>query len=139
MTELPDVALISDDEILYRRIPASTGWCDPSRTPVLEPEAFRPNKNDVSGISLSRQKYNTIEQAARGQPGKSYYVALLRAADIRAAGMDIVHMPLPDDPGHTEIPDLNYENRKSKQAIEWRTLLAEKLCLQIEGPFSSRE
>lgn len=71
--------------------------------------------------------------------GKSYYVALLRAADIRAAGMDVVPKPLPDDPGHAEIPELTYENRKSKQAIEWRTLLAEKLFLQIEGPFSSRE
>lgn len=67
MTELPDVAPISDDEILYRRIPASTGWYDPSRTPALEPETFRPNRNDTSGISLSRQKYSTVEQAARGQ------------------------------------------------------------------------
>ena len=114
MTEPPDVAPISDDEILYRRIPASTGWYDPSRTPVLEPEAFRPNRNDNTGISLSRRKYSTVEQAARGQPGKSYYVALLRAAEICAAGMDVVPKPLPDDPGHAEIPELTFGESKVK-------------------------
>ena len=55
MPEPLDVPPISDDEILYRRISASTGWYDPSRTPSLEPEAFRPNRNDTSGISASCQ------------------------------------------------------------------------------------
>ncbi len=139
MTELPNVDPIADDEILYRRIPASTGWYDASRTPPLEAEAFRPNQNDISGISLARQKYTSIAQAARGRPGKSYVVAWLRAGDLRAAGIDVLPRPLPDDPGHAEIPTLTYDQRKSKQAIEQRTLLAEKLCLQIQGPFLSEE
>jgi hypothetical protein len=36
MTAMPDVEPISDDEILLRRIPVSTGWYEPSRTPTLE-------------------------------------------------------------------------------------------------------
>jgi hypothetical protein len=139
MTQGPDVDPIADDEVLCRRIPASTGWYGPSRSPPLEPEAFRPNKNDTHGLSVSRQKYKSVEQAARGQPGKTYFVALLRAGDIRAAGMEVVPRPLPDDPGHAEIPELTYDTRKSKLAIEWRTRLAGELCLYIEGPLGASE
>ncbi|MBC8872772.1 MAG: hypothetical protein H8E44_25345 [Planctomycetes bacterium] len=137
MTEPPGVEPIEDDEILFRRVPASTGWYDPSRMPPLEPEAFRPNRNDLTGISLSRQKYKTVEQAAQGRPGKSYYVAAFRAGDIHAAGMHVVPSPTPDDTSHAEIADLTYDGRKSKQAMECRALLAERLCLWVKGPFST--
>ncbi len=139
MTELPGSEPVQDDEILYRRTPATTNWYDPSRTPPLEPEAFRPNRNDDTGISLSRAKYKTAEQAAVGRAGNQYYVAVLRAGDIWAAGMEVAARPLPDDPSHAEIPTLTYDNRKSKQTIEWRALLAEQLCLRIDGPFSTHE
>jgi hypothetical protein len=137
MTEPPGSEPVLDEELLYRRIPVSTGWYDANRTPPLEPEVFRPNRNDKTGISLARAKYKAIQQAASGRPGKQYHVAVLRAGDIRSHGMEIAARPLPDDPGHAEITSLTYDNRKSKQAIEWRTLLAERLCLQIEGPFST--
>jgi hypothetical protein len=133
----PAVDPIADDEILFRRIPCSTGWYDAVRTSPLEPEAFRPNHNDVSGISLSRQKYRTAAEAARGRPGKSYYIAHLRAGELRAAGIDVVPSPVPDDPGHAEIPSLNYDQRKSRRAVEQRELLAGRLCLKVEGPFTS--
>jgi hypothetical protein len=135
MTAMPDVEPISNDEILFRRIPVSTGWYDPSRTPPLEPEAFRPNRNDLTGISFSREKYETVDRAAQGRPGKSYYVAAFRAGDIRASGMRVVSSPTPDDPSHAEIADLTYDSRKSKQTMEWRALLAEQLCLWVRGPF----
>ena len=51
--------------------------------------------------------------------------------------MDIVARPLEGSPGHAEISGLRYENRKSKQAIEWRFRLAHQLCLRVEGPFRS--
>jgi hypothetical protein len=47
--------------------------------------------------------------------------------------------PILDDPSHAEITSLTYENRKSKQAIEWRTLLTDQLCLRVEGPFATPE
>lgn len=137
MTTQPGSEPITDEEILYRRIPVSTNWYDPKKTPPLEPEAFRPNRNDVTGISLTRAKYITVEQAAVGRPGKQYYVVVVRAGDIRSAGMEVAARPLPDDPSHAEISSLTDDNRKTRQAIEWRTLLAEQLYLRIEGPFST--
>lgn len=137
MTDLLGCEPVLDDELLYRRVPASTNWFDPDRTPPLEPEAFRPNRNDDTGISVSRAKFKTAHQAAMGRPGKEYYVAVLRARDIRAAGMEVAARPLSNDPSHAEIISLTYSNRKSKQAIEWRALLAEQLCLRTGGPFTT--
>ena len=125
MTELPGGEPVLDDELLYRRIPVSTKWYDLDRTPTLEPEAFRPNRNDDTGISVSRAKYKTVRQAATGRAGRKYYVAVVRARDLRGAGMEVAARPLSDDPSHAEITSLTYGNRKLKRAIEWRALLAE--------------
>jgi hypothetical protein len=95
MTELPGSEPVSDDELLYRRIPTSTGWYDANRVPPLEPEAFRPNRNDQAGISVARAKYKSVDQAAIGRAGKAYFVAVLRAGDLRAAGMEVAARPLP--------------------------------------------
>ena len=127
---------IADDELLYRRIPVSQGYYDPANDPRPSPLAFKPTRNDTTGLSAHRAKYATIEQAARGRPGKSYYVAVLRAGDMRAVGIDVLPRSLEDDPGHAEIPGLTFENRKSMPYYEWQTLLAEQICLRVEGPFS---
>jgi hypothetical protein len=62
-------------------------------------------------------------------------VAVLRAGELRRLGMEIVPRPLDDDPGHCEIAELNFANRKSMPFAEWQALLAEQLCLRVEGPF----
>jgi hypothetical protein len=49
---------ISDDELLYRRVPASLNLYDPISKPNLLPDAFRPNANDITGLSVYRAKYN---------------------------------------------------------------------------------
>jgi hypothetical protein len=128
---------VDDEELLFRRIPASTGWCQPDKQPPLDPEAFRPNQYDVTGISLSRERHTSIAEAARGRPGKSYYIAVFRARDLRAVGMELTATPMEGNPGHAEISNLKYENRKSKQAIQWRFQMAHELCLRVEGPFLS--
>ncbi|MDP6110621.1 MAG: hypothetical protein QF437_13410 [Planctomycetota bacterium] len=97
---------VNPDEILFRRIPASTGWYRPGDSPPLEPEAFRPNKNDITGLSVFREKYISTERAAQGRPGKSYFVAVFRAGDLIDAGMRVVPRPLEDHPGHAEIESL---------------------------------
>ena len=83
MADFDSVQPVLDDEVLYRRIPASTGWYQGDKVPPLDPEAFRPNRYDITGISLSRENHTPIEEAARGQPGKDYYVAVFRAGDLR--------------------------------------------------------
>jgi hypothetical protein len=129
---------VTDDEELYRRVPASTGWYAPETG--LKPEAFGPHKiRDVTGLSVSRAKYKTAEEAARtDRPGKSFYIAVLRAGDLRKQGIAVEPRPIPDDPGHAELPDLNSSNYKTAATLERQRILA-SLCLRVEGPFPKAE
>ena len=80
----------------------------------VQPEAFAPHKErDVTGLSVSRAKYKSIEEAARGQPGKAYFVAVLPAGELRQAGITIEPRPRHGDPGHAELP--KFERGESKR------------------------
>jgi hypothetical protein len=124
---------VADDELLYRRISVSSGWYLPDSG--LSAQAFAPHKTeDATGLSVHRSKYKTLEQAATGRPGKSYYVAVLRAGDLRQRGIEVMPRPLPDDPGHAELPALNSDSRKSDRTRELQRVLVE-LSRSVEGPF----
>jgi len=129
---------IDDEELLYRRVPASTGWYD-SASGEIDELAFQPNKTvDVTGLSFAREKYKTIEEAARGRPGKSYFVAVFRAGALRTSGINIEPRPnTPDgfDPAHAELPQLNAASRGTNQCLDRQRVLAKELCLRVEGPF----
>lgn len=137
-----EIETIADEEFLYRRVPASTGWFEPA-TGILKPEAFGPHKQrDLTGISVTRAKFKSIEQAAHGQPGKSYFVAVLCVGDLRKANFTV--KPQPNVPGgydisHAELPDLNAGNYKATETLERQRELAERLCLRVEGPFKDLE
>ena len=140
---MPDeINPITDEEFLYRRVPELMPWFDPA-TRTLKSFAFRPDKQrDVTGLSVTRAKFKSVEQAARGRPGKSYYVAVLRAGDLRNANIRVVPQPnLPDgfDISHAELPDLRADNYKSTETLERQRTLAEELCLQVEGPFETEQ
>lgn len=124
---------IEDDEILYRRIPER--WFNGNE---VEDQAFLPHReNDVDGLSLTRAKYSTPEEAlGAGRPGKRYYIAVLRADDLRKKGLRIQPNPLEGNRGHCILPDIVSTNRKTD---ETRTM-ARSLALDldpntIEGPF----
>ena len=119
---------IEDHEILFRRIPVVCGFYDPSLDTKPSPMAFRPTQHDTSGLSIYREKYKSIDQVGCGRAGKKYYVAVLKAGDIRQLGMEVVPRPLENDPGHCEIVDLTYANRKAMPYAEWQGILAERLC-----------
>jgi hypothetical protein len=125
---------IAETEVLYRRVPVSQGWYVPNAIPPLSPEAFKPRENDATGLSIYRAKYKALEQAAQGPSARGYYVAVLRASDLRSKGIDIVPRPEPGDPGHAEIPSLTYANRKTDRSLEIMLLLA-TAALRVEGPF----
>jgi hypothetical protein len=127
--------LILDDEILYRRVPAQADYYNPAVDSRPTPLAFRPRENDTKGLSVSRAKYRTMEQVARNPRGKRYYVAVLQAGKLRAGGIAVEPDPLPNDPGHALLPSLTYQNRKTPRAKEQQVLIAEALCLRVEGPF----
>ena len=134
MADFDSVEPILDDEVLYRRIPVSTGWYRPDKEPPLDPEAFRPNRYDTTGISLSREKHTPIEEAARGQPEKDYCVAVFRAGDLALPEWRLPQSPWKAIRDTPKYQVCEYDNRKSKQAIEWRFQLAHRLCLT--GPRS---
>ena len=103
---------IADEELLYRRVPASTGWYSPENG-NLSDQAFAVHKlHDATGLSVSRDKYCSSQQAARGRAGKSYYVAVLRASDLKAKGIKVVPRPQPGDPGARRVAGLEF--RKSQ-------------------------
>jgi len=122
---------VADDELLYRRIPVSKGWYTQKR---LSPEAFDPRPGERTGISLYREKYKPIQEVARGKGRQGYYVAVLRAGDVRKHGIEVVPRPQLDDPGHAEMPDLTCDNRLTQEALERKLRLVE-LCVRVEGPF----
>ena len=130
---------IEDDELLYRRIPVSMGWFVANR---LSAQAFGPRKDELTGISVFREKYKSLEDAARGKSKQGYYVAVLRAGDLRHRGIEVVPRPnLPDgqyDPAHAELPDLNAATYTDDITLERQRILAEELCLRVEGPFQTR-
>lgn len=139
---MPDgTEAIEDDEILYRRIPVSQNWYNPGQDPPLSPEAFKPNRHDLNGISLSRGKYDSIEDVGCEREGRKYFVAVIRAGDLTGKGIEVVPDPIKDHPGidddlgHVMIPKMNYVDRKEDLCREWKNVLATELCLRVEGPF----
>jgi hypothetical protein len=140
MPEFDGTEPIADDELLYRRLPVSMDWYDPARCPIISPKAFRPRSDDETGLSIFRGlPYNTIEQAAFGPSKQGYYVAVLRAGDLRVAGIEVVPKPVPGVSGHAEITTINGANRDSDEARVMIEMLAHKLCLRVEGPFTSQK
>lgn len=135
MPALNGIEPVADDELLYRRIPVSTGWYSEDR---LSPEAFDPRRDESTGISVYRAKYTSLKEAARGKSRQGYYVAVLRAGDLRERGIEIVPRPAPDEPGHAELPDLTCHNRREPETQERKVLLT-KLPVQVRGPFPPAE
>jgi hypothetical protein len=130
---------IGDDEVLYRRIPVSQNWYDPQVSLNPLPTAFRPHRDDSTGLSVLRgSPFNTAEQAAQGPSPSGYYVAVLRAGDLRAHGVEVVPRPIEGVSGHAEIANLTAANRDSDETKSLMVLLARKMCLRVEGPFHRR-
>ena len=123
---------VDDHETLYRRIMLE--HFDPDQGLEPSPKAFHPRKYDQTGLSVFRAKYATPEDVARNDRGKRYYIAVLRAVDLRANGLDVIPRTEGNVPGHAELPGLTYENRYTDAAVEAKQLLARKLCLKILGP-----
>jgi len=127
---------IEDGEIIYRRIPTTQGWFDPQTDPRPSPEAFKPTKLDTTGISFSRRKYKTVEEAARGC-GKEYFVAELRAGDLSANSLHLVPRPTDEDPSHCELLQINLEDKDTNSVKESKLQLSE-LTRRVLGPFPGK-
>ena len=123
---------VADDEMLYRRVPVSKSWIDEYG---VRPDAFEPRADDDTGLSVYRAKFISLEDAARGLSKRGYYVLAMRAGNLRAAGIEVVPMPLDDLPGHAELPSLAFKDAESELSVQQRELLADRLVEAIHGPF----
>lgn len=132
---------VSDEEYLYRRIPFSPGWYDPEIDERPSYLAFMPRRADTTGLSMVRGKYVSVEEAGGGgiavRHGKKYYVAIFRAGDLRKHGIRIASKPSRGNPGHAEIPDIRFDRKDWARVQAFAVLLAEDLCIAVEGPFPS--
>ena len=131
---------LDDNETIFRRIPVSMGWYDTEQKEV-KPDAFKPTKHDITGLSVSRIHSEThpdflnLQQFAQGSSRQGYYVVQLSVKILRKKGVDIVAKPLHGNPGHAEWPQLTYENRKENCSQELMLLLAHELAERVLGPF----
>ncbi len=127
---------IDDSEILYRRIPVSKEWYQKG---IVYAEAFEPRPEELTGLSLFRKRFKSIEAVSRGLAKQGYFVASLKVADIRAAGISVVPRPETSDgwdDAHVELPELTGNVRGSDSAEEMQSKLAEiAMQLPVEGPF----
>ena len=130
---------VSGDEILYRRIPADTGWYDPDQGDKASPHAFRANRRDTDGISFHRGKYATAEEVcAKGREGKRYYVAELVASELFASNLRVDPDPLGHDPGHCVLRDIHWDNASTDEVKGLKVLLAERLTRRVIGPYPGK-
>jgi hypothetical protein len=135
MAEPAPIPPLTDDELLYRRLPAHPQYYDSQRRLVKE-VAFRPTAADSNGLSVSRQCVGPEGAAAEGRLGKQFYVAAVRAGDVTGLGLTIVA----DRPDHALITDLTHERRQSAdRAIRDPLLKASadltKIVREVVGPF----
>jgi hypothetical protein len=101
---------VEDSEFVYRRIHAN--FYDAALAIPIGPEAFRPTRNDVSGISVFRARFAGPTDTLPLDPekAKTYYVAQLLVGDIHRLGLMVVPEPVFTGPsGHAVIPELSWQ------------------------------
>ena len=127
---------VDEDEPIYRRVPAKSGYYKPGPTPRLSPKAYKPLSMDTDGLSLTRARLVTgpAEAGAMGYQGKDYYVLELLASDIQSCGLTIQPNPQPDDKSHAIIPELNI-NRPDHAEVEGLTIKLQGKPYKVHGPF----
>ncbi|NQV25708.1 MAG: hypothetical protein HQ518_15225 [Rhodopirellula sp.] len=116
---------VSDDEIIYRRVPARPQWCIPGDPVQITVDAFSPLKStkdrlgDVDGLSVTRAKSSAnpsfatpADVAGAGPSPAGYFVLELRVSDLQKLGLSVVPDPKPDNPGHALIPEIHEAVRK---------------------------
>jgi hypothetical protein len=96
---------IADDEHLLRHIPGGTLW--QAAGPRITSANFQlRHDRKETGVSVTRRKITSPQRLLElvgGDPQSGSRVALVRAADVRAMGLQIVSKPTQEDPGHAEI------------------------------------
>lgn len=131
-----------DSEVLMRKF-VHDGLYDPSCTPPVKFGAFVPNKNDLTGISMSilhRQFHSESEflQTQQNPNVRTYGgVLTLIAHQMRGIGLTIISSPTTADCGHVSIKEININDYNAstndkRKIQEIATKLAEMCTVKIE-------
>ncbi len=101
---------VNDREFVYRRVHRS--FFDVSLAMPIQREAFRPNRNDATGLSVFRSDFVLpADTLANIDPAKArdYCVCRLAVADLLNLGLTVMPEPIADGPrGHAVIPELSW-------------------------------
>ncbi|MBL8695603.1 MAG: hypothetical protein JNJ88_16035 [Planctomycetes bacterium] len=129
---------ITDDEVLYRRIPQSQVSFD--SIPRPSKESCRPGDADVLGLSVFRAAFVRPEELGSLVKPKAYYVAVLSVRKLRELGIAVRPDALCSGlPGHAILPGLTAEGRgTNEQHVLAARLAAEVVEAPLLGPFEPK-
>lgn len=121
---------IGDEEVILRRV-ARVHIQDG----VITHEGMLPHRvNDADGMSFSRAIHDTPQAMVDRTSRKDAAVFAVTAGEVRSLGLSVVASPLPDQPGHCHIPELNSNNRKHPETHLRANLLASLLQKNLVLP-----
>ncbi|MBY0230387.1 MAG: hypothetical protein K2W96_13975 [Gemmataceae bacterium] len=96
---------IAADEIILRHVPPGTLWQAPGPRITSMNFRLRPDKGET-GVSVTRQGITSAERlmvVVGGDAAAGSLVGAAKVGDVRDLGFEVEPVPLPDDPGHSEI------------------------------------
>lgn len=107
---------VKDEECVLRRIPCNEEYYNPALDEPTQPLAFRPRRDDLTGISVYRSLFvKPIELVQPVQIDRRYYVAELKVSDIKKLGLTVVPDPQEDEvKGHSLVPQINWNDYSRK-------------------------
>ena len=120
---MDELQVVDDREFVYRRI--HPRFYDPALAVPVLLEAFRPNRNDTTGLSVFRASFARPQDCLPPDPAKAvgYLVARLAVSDLRNLGLSIQPEPILSGPtGHAVIPELSWPSYEGNRAL-WRPTL----------------
>ncbi len=126
----PEITAVAPEEALLRRVPPHW-YPDPDQPQKPQWLAFKPTSEDRDGLSLGRRCLVVSIEEFSFTPDriKRRSVAQIRASQVRSLALSVEPKPLPNDPAHAIIPELNVRDYEAggakKRAIkEWALQLA---------------
>lgn len=117
---------VDDGEFVYRRI--HRNQFDGTAEISVQFPAFRPNQNDMDGVSLFRARFlqpaDTLAHINESK-AKDYYVARIAVRDLRNLGLTLKPDPIPGGPaGHVIVPELNWPAYHTNTQT-WKPIIVE--------------
>src|SRR5438128_4306885 len=112
---------VDETEFVYRRI--HPNFYNPALRVAVLPEAFRPSRNDTTGLSVLRARFaQPRDTLANRDPAKvrGHYVARLPVREMQELGLTVEPDPMPGGPpGHAIIPQLSWQAYQA-QKQHWK-------------------